>query len=137
VAVAALVFSSVASVATGIKANKQAKQAAAAQQRQQALEYRRQQRQAIREAQIRRAQGLAVGQASGVASSSLTGGGSASVGSQLGSTLGFAGEMSGLSQRITALNQSASQYSAFSQLSGDLFKMLDGPAKLRSALGIA
>jgi hypothetical protein len=104
------VIGAVATVASTNKAVKAQKEATATnvkiaeeQRKQEELTYRRQQRSAIREAQIRRAQGTASVQAAGVASGSLPGGGIASIGSQLGSTLGFGSQMSGLSSNITDL----------------------------------
>jgi|LauGreDrversion4_2_1035121.scaffolds.fasta_scaffold216707_1 hypothetical protein len=104
------VIGAVATVASTNKAVKAQKEATATnvkiaeeQRKQEELTYRRQQRSAIREAQIRRAQGTASVQAAGVASGSLPGGGIASIGSQLGSTLGFSSQMSGLSSNITDL----------------------------------
>jgi hypothetical protein len=90
-----------------VKAQKQATKANVAiaeqQQKQQDETYRRQQRAAVREAQLRRAQGMAMSQGAGVVQSSLTSGGVSSIGSQLGSTLGFGSQMSGISEQITNL----------------------------------
>jgi hypothetical protein len=110
------------------------KKAAATSQRQQELVSARDRRQAIREAQIRRAQGLASAQALGVVGSSLTGGGSASIGSQLGSTLGFSSQMSGLSSRITRLSSQASMYGDIAGLAAGGFNALDGFGQLKQKL---
>jgi hypothetical protein len=123
----------VGSTAASVKAQKRATAAqvgiAREQQKQQEVAYRRQQRASIREAQIRRAQGLATTQAAGVASSSLTGGGVASIGSQVGSTLGFGTQMSGLSSNITNLGiqsanatQQANMFGAFANLGSSVFQ---------------
>lgn len=85
---------------TAVSINQQ-KKAAAATRRQQGLSARRSQRQAIREAQIRRAQGQVQAGAMGVTGGSGLAGGQASLSSQLGGNLGFAGQMSGLNQQIT------------------------------------
>ena len=77
------------------------KKASKAQARQQGLSARRSQRQAIREAQIRRAQSQVQAGAMGVTGGSGLAGGQASLSSQLGSNIGFAGQMSGLNQQIT------------------------------------
>jgi len=84
--------------------NKRAKR----EQQQQQLQSRRSQRQAIREAQIRRAQGQVQAGALGVTGGSGLAGGQASLSSQLGGNLGFAGQMSGLSQEIS-MQQSRAQ----------------------------
>ena len=79
----------------------QKRQASKAQARQQGLASRKSQRQAIREAQIRRAQSQVQAGAMGVTGGSGLAGGQASLSSQLGGNLGFAGQMSGLNQQIT------------------------------------
>ncbi len=101
---AAPVITAIAGVAavagTAVSINQQ-KKASAASRRQQGLSARRSQRQAIREAQIRRAQSQVQAGAMGVTGGSGLAGGQASLSSQLGGSLGFAGQMSGLSQEIT------------------------------------
>lgn len=116
-----------------VKAQKQATKANVAiaekQQKQQDESYRRQQRAAVREAQLRRAQGMATAQGAGVAQSSLTSGGVSSIGSQLGSTLGFGSQMSGLSQQITNLGiksakatQRANTFAAVADIGSSAFQ---------------
>jgi hypothetical protein len=83
------------------------KKASKAQARQQGLSARRSQRQAIREAQIRRAQSQVQAGAMGVTGGSGLAGGQASLSSQLAGNLGFAGQMSGLSQQITMAQSKA------------------------------
>jgi len=83
------------------------KKASEAQRRQQGLSARRSQRQAIREAQIRRAQSQVQAGAMGVTGGSGLAGGQASLSSQLGSNIGFAGQMSGLNQQITMAQSKA------------------------------
>jgi hypothetical protein len=99
------------------------------QQKQQDETYRRQQRAAVREAQLRRAQGMAMSQGAGVAQSSLAGGGVSSIGSQLGSTLGFGSQMSGISQQITNLGiqsanatQRANTFAAVADIGSSVFQ---------------
>jgi hypothetical protein len=124
-AIAAVAGAGAAVVGT-VQAGKAQKRAAAEQQKQQELVAARDRRQAIREAQIRRAQGLASAQAMGVSGGSLTGGGSSSIGSQLGSTLGFSSQMSGLSTNITRLSSKASMFGDIAGLAGMGFNALGG-----------
>jgi hypothetical protein len=126
-----LVVGAVAAAGTAKSLSLQ-KKAAAASTRQQELVAARDRRQAIREAQIRRAQGTASAQAMGVASSSLTGGGSSSIGSQLGSTLGFSSQMSGLSNNITRLSSRASMFGDIAGLAGMGFNTLGGFEQLKA-----
>ena len=123
------------SVAGTAKSISMQRKAAAASTRQQELVAARDRRQAIREAQIRRAQGLASAQALGISGGSLTGGGSASIGSQLGGTLGFSSEMSGLSSRITRLSSQASMYGDIAGLAAGGFNAFDGWSQLGKKLG--
>jgi len=99
---AAVVGATAAVAGTAVSINQQ-KKVSAATRRQQGLSARRSQRQAIREAQIRRAQSQVQAGAMGVTGGSGLAGGQASLSSQLGGSLGFAGQMSGLSQQITML----------------------------------
>jgi len=112
------------------------------QQKQQEIVYKREQRSAIREGQIRRSQGLATAQAAGVAGSSVSGGGIASIGSQVGSNLGFGTQLSGLSSNITDLgirasqfNQQASMFGSVAQIGGNVFQAFNGPARLQKMFG--
>lgn len=123
------------SVAGTAKSLSLQKKAAAASTRQQELVAARDRRQAIREAQIRRAQGMSSAQAMGVAGSSVSGGGAASIGSQLGSTLGFSSQMSGLSANITRLSSQASMYGDIAGLAAGGFNALDGWAQLGKKFG--
>ena len=123
----------VASTNKAVKAQKQATEAnlkiAEQQQKQQEVAYRREQRSVIREAQIRRAQGRATVQAAGVSGGSLVGGGVSSIGSQVGSTLGFGTQMSGLSSNITDLGiqsaratQRANMFGAIANIGSSVFQ---------------
>ena len=94
----------VASTAVSVSEQKKASKA---QARQQGLSARRSQRQAIREAQIRRAQSQVQAGAMGVTGGSGLAGGQASLSSQLGSNIGFAGQMSGLNQQISMAQSKA------------------------------
>jgi hypothetical protein len=133
-AIAAVAGAGAAVVGT-VQAGKAQRRAAQEQQKQQELSNRRQQRAAIREGQIRRAQGLASAQAMGVAGSSVSGGGAASIGSQVGSTLGFSSQMSGLSSNITDLTQKAATWSSVAQIGGSIYQAANGPKRLENLIG--
>lgn len=115
----------VAAVAgTAVSINQQ-KKASAASRRQQGLSARRSQRQAIREAQIRRAQSQVQAGAMGVTGGSGLAGGQSSLSSQLGGSLGFAGQMSGLSQEITMAQSRAQTAGAVAGLGMQAFANSD------------
>lgn len=129
IAAVATVGSTVASVDAQKRATAANVKIANEQRKQDELNYRRQQRAAIREAQVRRAQGMASTQAAGVAQGSLTGGGISSIGSQVGSTLGFGTQMSGISQNITNLGiqsaratQQANMFGAIANIGSSAFQ---------------
>jgi len=109
------------------------KKASKAQARQQGLSARRSQRQAIREAQIRRAQSQVQAGAMGVTGGSALAGGQASLSSQLGSNIGFAGQMSGLSQQITMAQSRAQTAGAVANLGMQVFQGTGGFDKLNAA----
>ena len=111
---------------TTIEAAKQQKKAAAAAARQQQVQAERSQRQAIREAQILRAQTQATAGAAGVMGGSALGGGLSSLGSQTGSALGYAGQMSGLSKQIGIAQGKAATLGAISSLSFTAFNAVGG-----------
>lgn len=126
---AAAVIGAVAGVATvvGTVASINAqKKASRAQQRQQDLATRRSQRQAIREAQIRRAQALSSAQGLGAAGGSGILGGTASLTSQVGESLGFSTQMSGLSREISVASSRANTYSAIAGLGSSVFSAAGG-----------
>ena len=108
------------------KSARAARKEGEAQAQQDKLATRRSQRQAIREAQIRRAQTLASAQGVGALDSSGVQGGISSLSSQLGGTLGFSTEMSGLSQRITKLRTKADTYGALAGLGFTVFNATGG-----------
>ena len=109
------------------------KKASKAQARQQGLSARRSQRQAIRESQIRRAQSQVQAGAMGVTGGSGLAGGQASLSSQLGGNLGFAGQMSGLSQQITMAQSRAQTAGAVADLGMQVFQGTGGFDKLNAA----
>ena len=111
----------------------QQRKASKAQLRQQGLSARRSQRQAIREAQIRRAQSQVQAGAMGVTAGSGLAGGQASLSSQLGSNIGFAGQMSGLSQQITMAQSRAQTAGAVAGLGMEIFQSTKGFDKLNAA----
>lgn len=136
------VVGTAASISAQQKAAATQEKMAEQQQRQQELAYRRQQIQAIREAQIRRAQGLATAQAAGVGTTSLVGGGIGSIGSQLGSTLGYSSQQSGISQNISRLGIQANNQLSLANMFGNVadigssvFQFSGGPERLRNWLG--
>ena len=123
------VIQAVAAVATvvgTVSSINQQKKAAAAQRRQQQLQTQRSQRQAIREAQIRRAQTQSQALALGATGGSALGGGLASLSSQLGGSIGYAGQMSGLSDRISIASQKAQTAGAIAELGMTAFSGFGG-----------
>lgn len=122
----AAVIGAVASVGGTIATVNAQKRASRLQQQQQTLATRQSQRQAIREAQIRRAQTMSSAQALGAVGGSAVAGGTASLGSQLGSALGFSSQMSGLSKQIGVAQSRASTAGAIAGLGGSVFQMAGG-----------
>lgn len=92
-----------------------------AQQRQQAAATRQSRRASIREAQIARAQTVAVASAQGAMGSSAVEGGLGSIGSQLGSGLGYSTFMSNLSGDISRYAYQAQRGQDLIGLGGTLF----------------
>lgn len=118
-AVTAIIVGAVAAGAGAVATNKAAKEqrkAAESAQKQQELSYSRSQKQAIREAQIRRAQAAASAQSMGALSSSGFAGGVSSLSSQVGSTLGYSTQLSGLSKEQSMYQTRAANYGAFADL---------------------
>ena len=109
-----------ATVGTVVSVNQQ-KKAAAAQRQQQQVQAQRSQRQAMREAQIRRAQTQASAQGMGIVGGSALGGGLASLSSQLGGALGYAGQQSGLSKEISIASSKAQTAGAVAGLGMQAF----------------
>lgn len=129
------VIGAVASVAGTVISYKNQKKASQTAQRQQDLQTARERRQAIREAQIRRAQTLAAGADQGATGSSAIAGGLSSLGSQLGSGLGFSTAMSAMSRDINKYNQRASTWSAIAGIGSNMFQSSGGWAAIADTFG--
>lgn len=108
VAMVASAVAGVASIGQQIKAGETAR-------KQSELQNKRSQRQAFREAQIRRAQSLASSVAGGSSFGSGIAGGMSSLNSQLGETMGYSSQMSGLNKQISMAEQRASFFKAASE----------------------
>ena len=80
----------------------------------------------MREAQIRRAQTQASSLGMGVVGGSALGGGLSSLSSQLGSSLGYAGQQSGLSKEISIASSKAQTAGAVAGLGMNLFSSAGG-----------
>lgn len=120
------IIGAVTSVGGTIASVSAQRKASRLQQQQQTLATRRSQRQAFREAQIRRAQTMASAQALGAVGGSAVAGGTASLGSQLGGALGFASQMSGLSNQIGMAQNRAATAGALANLGGSVFQAAGG-----------
>lgn len=99
---------SVINAVSSLAAMSQQRKAAKLQEKQSELQNRRSQRQAFREAQIRRAQSTVSSVAGGTSFSSGLAGGMSSLSSQLGETLGYSSQMSGLNKQISMAQQRGS-----------------------------
>lgn len=120
------VIGAVAAVGGTVLSYNAQRKAANAAEKQQKVNTQRSQRQAIREAQIRRAQAISAGaQLGGLGGSALEGGVS-SLGSQLGSGLGFSTQMSDLSSAISKYSSRAETFGAIGQLGMTVFKGMGG-----------
>jgi len=120
------IIGAVASVGGTIATINAQKRASRLQQQQQQLATRQSQRQAIREAQIRRAQTMSSAQALGAVGGSAVAGGTTSLGSQLGGSLGFSSQMSGLSNQISMAQSRAATAGAIANLGGSVFQAAGG-----------
>jgi hypothetical protein len=129
----AAVIGAVASVGGTVMAYNSQKRAARAARQQQDLSTRRSNRQAIREAQIQRASTIAGAVGMGAMGGSALAGGLASLGSQLGSGLGFSSQMSGLSANIEKFQQRAQTWGAIASMGSSLFQLGDGFDGLKAA----
>lgn len=114
-----------------IKAQSEQKKATRAAQKQQVEQNRRSQRQALREAQIRKAQTQQTATATGAQFGSGLAGGISSLGSQVGSTLGFSSMMSGLNKTIAMAGANAEFGAAVGNLGFKAFDTLGGPEWLK------
>lgn len=130
----AAVIGAVASVGGTIASMSAQKKAAKASKKQQDLSTTRSNRQAIREAQLQRAQAVAAGSSMGALGGSALAGGLGSLGSQLGSGLGFSSQMSGLSADIEKFQQRAATWGAVASMGGSLFQAGGGFDGLRAAI---
>jgi predicted lipid-binding transport protein (Tim44 family) len=99
----------------------QQRKAASAQRTQQNVAARRSRRQTIREALIRRAETTSVANAVGADTGSGFSGSLGSLGSQLGSGLGFQSQMTGLSGIISSASSNAQTGQALAGLGSSLF----------------
>ncbi len=122
----AAVIGAVASVGGTVASLNAQRKASRLSQQQQQLATRQSQRAAIREAQLRRAQTMSSAQALGAIGGSAVAGGTASLGSQLGGSLGFSSQMSGLSGQIGMAQSRATNFNALAGLGGNLFEMAGG-----------
>lgn len=116
------VIGAVATVAGTAMAYSSQKRASRTAQRQQELQTARERRQVIREAQIRRAQTVAAGAQQGGLGGSSIAGGLSSLGSQLGSGLGFSTAMSAMSSDINRYNQRAATWSSIAGIGSSMFQ---------------
>jgi hypothetical protein len=107
-------------------AYKSQKKVAADQRKQQALATDRSNRESIREAQLRRAMAIASASSMGALGGSAVAGGLGSLGSQLGSGLGFSSQMSGISRNIEKNSQSANTWSSIASIGGTVFQAVGG-----------
>ena len=107
-----------ATVAGTIGQYKQAEKAANLQQEQNDLATRRNAIQAIREVQMKRAATVNEAVSSGALGGSAVAGGITSLGSQLGSGLGYASQQTGLSADVAKANQKSDLFGAIAKIGG-------------------
>lgn len=120
------VIGAVAAVGGTVLSYNAQKKAAKAARKQQELSTQRSNRQAIREAQLRRAEALAAAASMGALGGSSIAGGLGSLGSQLGSGLGFSSQMSSLSADIEKYQQRASMWGSIASMGGTMFSAAGG-----------
>lgn len=125
----AMVVGAVASVVGTVKSAKAQKKSLALQKQQQEVQTRRSRRQAIREMQIRRAASVSGAVGAGTFGGSGSMGGIGSLGSQLGESLGFSTQMSGLSEGINAAERSSITGQTIAGLGSTVFNMGQGAAQ--------
>lgn len=118
--------SAVATVGGTVMAYRQQKKASEAQRKQQQLATDRSNRESIREAQLRRAMAVASASSMGALGGSALAGGLGSLGSQLGSGLGFSSQMSGLSRNIEKYSSKAQTWGAIASMGGTVFNAVGG-----------
>lgn len=126
------VIGAVTSVAGTVASYSAQRKAGKAAQAQQELATRRSNRQAIREAQLRRAQAFNAAAQMGALGGSAIEGGVGSLGSQLGSGLGFSSQMSGISADIQKYSQRAATWGAVASIGGTMFQLGGGIPGIQS-----
>ena len=131
-----MVVGAIAGTVGAISSVTQANKAARLQRQQSELQNRRSQRQAFRESQIRRAQVLAGAGATGAQYGSGVAGGLGSLGSQLGETMGFSGQMSGLNNQISMASANSQTAGAFSKMGFGLFNVASGGQGISALSGL-
>ena len=117
-----MAIGAVATVVGTVKSVQMQQKSAKLQDQQQKLQNRRSAIQALREAQIKRASAIASGATQGGLDSSSLNGGISSLDSQMGSGLGYASQMSGLSSGISKAQSSADLWNAITQLGGAAYR---------------
>ena len=120
------VVSAVATVGGTIMAYREQKKAAEAGRKQQQLATDRSNRESIREAQLRRAMAISAAASMGALGGSALAGGITSLGSQLGSGLGFSSQMSSLSGDIERATQKAQTWGAIASMGSTLWQASGG-----------
>ena len=90
------------------------------------LQNRRSQRQALREQQIKQSQMKVGAQALGASGGSGLSGGLSGLSSQLGSNMGYSGQLSGINNSITMANQAAANSQGIADFGGLVFKTASG-----------
>ena len=128
------VTAAVATVAGTADAAAQRRKSSNLQMQAATLQNRRSQRQALREQQIRQSQMQVGAQALGASGGSGVAGGLSGLSSQLGSNLGYSGQLSGINNAITMANQAAANSQGIADFGGMAFKTLGGPAALQKWL---
>lgn len=118
--------SAVATVGGTVMAYREQKKVADAQRTQQGLATTRSNRESIREAQLRRAMAIASASSMGALGGSALAGGLGSLGSQLGSGLGFSTQMSALSSNINKASQKAETWGAVASMGSTLWQASGG-----------
>lgn len=136
------VVGTVGGLAMQAKANSAQRKAIQEQQKGEQARYRMEQRQAIRRAQIQRAQMIASAGAAGATDTSGLSGGISSIGSQLGSGLGYASMQSAIGANIAQYQTQAARatgmgqmFSGLAGLGGSLFDAGGGWQTLRGNQG--
>lgn len=129
----AAVIGAVATVGGTVMQYNAQKKAAKTAKKQQDLATQRSNRQSIREAQLARAQAIAASASMGALGGSALAGGLGSLGSQLGSGLGFSSQMSNLSSDIEKYQRRAAMWGSVASMGGSLFQAGEGFYGLKSA----